>query len=497
MDLLFGTFITPSAQAPDQVVALARLAEDAGLDLATFQDHPYQPAFLDTWTLMSYVAAATSRIRLSGNVLNLPLRQPVVLARSAASLDLLSGGRVELGIGAGGFWNAIEAAGGRRLAPGESVDALGEAIRIIREVWDVEQRGGVRVDGSYYRVVGAKRGPAPAHDIGIWVGAYKPRMLRLVGRSADGWLPSLSYLPGGAKDLPGLNAIIDEAAAESGRAPQDVRRLLNVSGQFARSASGFLVGPPAHWAEGLAELAREHGISAFILAGDDPAAVRTFGEEVAPAVRQLLAPTPSGGTAAGPGTAVLSKSSRDKAVWDESTRPVAPPAPEGFVYSAGAEAVGQHLHEVHNHLRQELEQVRDVLRQVKRGAMTAGHARSVLNQMTMRQNNWTLGTYCAAYCTMITQHHGIEDSAVFPHLRRADKDLVPVIDRLQEEHVIIHEVVEGVDRALVKLIADPEDYSELEEAVDALTVSLLSHLSYEEEQITEPLARYGFYAGQV
>src|SRR5215469_5673347 len=121
-DLLFGSFITPAATRPDDVLALARLSEAAGLDLATFQDHPYQPAFLDTWTLMSYVAAATSTIRLSGNVLNLPLRQPVVLARSAASLDLLSGGRVELGIGAGAFWDAIEASGGRPLTAGQAVD---------------------------------------------------------------------------------------------------------------------------------------------------------------------------------------------------------------------------------------------------------------------------------------------------------------------------------------------------------------------------------------
>lgn len=497
MDLLFGTFITPSAQAPDQVVALARVAEDAGLDLATFQDHPYQPAFLDTWTLMSYVAAATTRIRLSGNVLNLPLRQPVVLARSAASLDLLSGGRVELGIGAGGFWDAIEAAGGRRLSPGESVDALDEAIRIIREVWDVEQRGGVRVDGKHYRVLGAKRGPAPAHDIGIWVGAYKPRMLRLVGRAADGWLPSLAYLPGGVKDLLGLNAVIDEAAVEAGREPGDVRRLLNISGEFTRSATGFLVGPPAHWAEGLAELARDHGISAFIMTGDDPEAIRIFGEEVAPAVREWVAGPTAVGAVAGASTGLGRADLKGIEVWDETTRPVAPPAPEGVVLSARGRAIGQHLHEVHDHLRAELEQVRDVLQQVKRGAMTAGHARSVLNEMTMRQNNWTLGTYCAAYCTMITQHHGMEDTAIFPHLRRADKGLVPVIDRLQEEHVIIHEVVEGVDRALVKLIGNPDDYTELEEAVEALTTSLLSHLSYEEDQITEPLGRYGFYAGQV
>jgi alkanesulfonate monooxygenase SsuD/methylene tetrahydromethanopterin reductase-like flavin-dependent oxidoreductase (luciferase family) len=165
-ELLFGSF-TPDARQPERVVALAQLSELARLDLATFQDHPYQPGFLDTWTLLSYLAAATTRIRLSANVLSLPLRQPAVIARSAASLDLLSGGRVELAIGTGAFWDAIEANGGPRRSPAQAVDALDEAISIIREVWAAERPGGVRVDGRHYRVAGAKRGPAPAHDIGI------------------------------------------------------------------------------------------------------------------------------------------------------------------------------------------------------------------------------------------------------------------------------------------------------------------------------------------
>src|SRR5690606_12324892 len=117
----FGSFITPSNADPHRPVELAIASERAGLDLATFQDHPYQPGFLDTWTLMTYVLARTERLRVAGNVLNLPLRPPAVLARAAASLDLLSGGRVELGLGAGGFWDAIEAMGGRRLTPGQSV----------------------------------------------------------------------------------------------------------------------------------------------------------------------------------------------------------------------------------------------------------------------------------------------------------------------------------------------------------------------------------------
>jgi alkanesulfonate monooxygenase SsuD/methylene tetrahydromethanopterin reductase-like flavin-dependent oxidoreductase (luciferase family) len=110
-DLAFGTFITPQNRRPRDVVALAQLTERSGLDLATFQDHPYQSAFLDTWTLLSWIAAQTETVRVAPNVLNLPLRQPAVVARAAASLDLLSGGRFELGLGAGAFWDAMEAMG--------------------------------------------------------------------------------------------------------------------------------------------------------------------------------------------------------------------------------------------------------------------------------------------------------------------------------------------------------------------------------------------------
>ncbi|WP_406045281.1 LLM class flavin-dependent oxidoreductase [Micromonospora sp. NBC_00898] len=516
-ELIFGGFLTPTAGQPEQVVALAKLCEQVGLDLVTFQDHPYQPGHLDTWTLMSYLAAATSRIRLAGNVLNLPLRQPVVLARSVASLDLLSGGRVELGLGAGAFWEAIEAAGGRRLTPSQAVDALDEAVRVIREVWAADRRGMVRVEGEHYRVVGAKRGPAPAHDVGIWVGAYKPRMLRLVGRVADGWLPSLAYLAKGPGELAELNALVDEGAEAAGREPRSVRRLLNVSGRFGRSRSDFLDGPPEQWVEELTGLALDHGTSGFILGADDPTAIQLFAQEVAPAVRELVAAERAepGSRAraleeqrevveAGGATALAVTATPDPGVrlsgrrlWDETTRPVAPAAPAGHVYTPHAQAVGAHLVDVHDHLRQELGQLRDLLQQVRRGAVSADDARAALNEMTMRQNNWTLGAYCAAYCTVVSQHHGLEDNSIFPHLRRVDAGLGPVLDRLEEEHVAIHGVVEGVDRALVELIREPGDFSAVREAVDLLTDTLLSHLSYEERVIVEPLARYGFYAGQV
>ena len=286
-DLVFGTSITPQNQRPQEVVELAQLTERAGLDLVTFQDHPYQSAFLDTWTLLSWVAAKTHTVRVSANVLNLPLRPPAVVARAAASLDLLCGGRFELGIGAGTFWDAIEAMGGPRRSPGQSVEALEDAIEIIRAIWSPAERRGVYVDGAQYRVRGAKRGPEPAHDISIWVGARGPRMLRLIGRKADGWLPSLPYLEEG--DLARGNRIIDEAAVGTGRDPREIRRLLNIQGSFSRANGGLLQGPPEQWVEGLLPLVLEDGVSTFIVFSDEASAIERYGAEVAPAVREAVA----------------------------------------------------------------------------------------------------------------------------------------------------------------------------------------------------------------
>jgi alkanesulfonate monooxygenase SsuD/methylene tetrahydromethanopterin reductase-like flavin-dependent oxidoreductase (luciferase family) len=488
--LLFGSFLTPLAADPEHVVGLAQRCERLGLDLVTVQDHPYQPRFLDTWTLLSYIAARTHTVRLAANVTNLPLRPPAVLARGVASLDLLSGGRVEFGLGAGAFWEAIEAMGGRRLTGGQGVRALEEAIDVIRQVWDADARGGVRVDGEFHRVVGAKRGPAPAHDVGIWLGAYKPRMLALTGRKADGWLPSLGYLQPG--DLAEGNAIIDDAAGEAGRSPRDVRRLLNIG--------------PAQTAEELAGLTLEYGISAFILGSDNPDELQRFAEEVAPAVRELVAAERS---PARPSQAPVSRPEpptgsftvvptpddgirrSDTLVWDEAARPSGPAPDPDRTYTPHELAAGRHLVEVHDHLRAELARVRDLVDQVAAGAMDAGAARSHIHTMTLRQNNWTVGTYCESYCRVVTMHHTLEDQAMFPRLRRGDPRLAPVVDRLEEEHRAIHDVLEQVDRALVAFVATPDGAGELRAAVDLLTDALLSHLAYEERELVEPIARLG------
>jgi alkanesulfonate monooxygenase SsuD/methylene tetrahydromethanopterin reductase-like flavin-dependent oxidoreductase (luciferase family)/FAD/FMN-containing dehydrogenase len=304
LPLRFGTFITPSNRRPEAPVALAKLSEDLGFDLVTFQDHPYQPSFLDTWTLMSWVAAQTSTIHIAPNVLNIPLRPPAVTARAAASLDLLSGGRFDLGLGAGGFWDAVEAMGGRHLTPGQAVDALSEAIDVVRGVWAVGDHAPLRLDGDYYHLHGAKRGPAPSHEIPLWIGALKPRMLRLTGRKGDGWLPSLAYLePGGYARG---NTVIDEAALAAGRDPREIRRLVNIGGRFASDNGGFLVGPSAQWVDELLPYAIDDGVATFILAGDDPAAMQRFAEEVAPALRDAVARERS---SAGTDTSAVKRSS--------------------------------------------------------------------------------------------------------------------------------------------------------------------------------------------
>lgn len=284
----FGLFLTPTANRAGEVVALAEQADRAGLDLIAIQDHPYQRRFLDAWTLLSVIGARTSSIRVAPDVANLPLRPPVMLAKAAASLDVLTGGRVELGLGAGGFADAIAGAGAPMRTPREAVDALIEAIAILRGTWT---GGAFSFAGEHYTVPGIKAGPPPVHPISIWLGAYRPRMLRVIGELADGWLPSMGRVD--PAELSELNARIDEAAQGAGRSPTAVRRLYNVFGTFGRGTE-LLQGSPADWSEQLADLALGFGLSVFILGTDDADQARRYAEEVAPRVRELVAAERSG-----------------------------------------------------------------------------------------------------------------------------------------------------------------------------------------------------------
>lgn len=286
--LLFGSFVAPVARPARHAVDIAIASEDAGLDLVSFQDHPYQQSFLDTSTLLTYVASKTRRIAVSANVASLPLRAPLTIARHAATIDRLSGGRFRLGLGAGAFWDGIARLGGRRLTSGQGVDALAEAIPLIRQSLSSPDGGFIEADGTYYRTQ-APLGLSARADIPIWVGSYKPRMLALTGALGDGWLPTIEYVEGGLRGVQDANARIDDAARAAGRAPQSVRRLMNVMQVgFGAGRGGLLSGPPATWVEQITELALGYGLSAFIIGGDDPRTIQVLGSEIAPAVREAV-----------------------------------------------------------------------------------------------------------------------------------------------------------------------------------------------------------------
>src|SRR5438067_1531899 len=239
-----GLSVVPEAEAIVEIRALARQADEAGLDLLGIQDHPYQRRFVETWALIADLLARTERLRAFPDVANLPLRLPAMIAKQAASLDLLSSGRFELGLGAGAQWEAIAAMGGPSRGGREALEALEEAIQIIRLCWSGERS--IRFDGRHYSVNGLHPGPPPAHPIEIWVGAYKPRILGLVGRLGDGWVPSLPYAPPLA--IPEMQERIDAGAAEAGRDPAEIRRVYNLIGEIAEQGSedGF-AGPVGFW----------------------------------------------------------------------------------------------------------------------------------------------------------------------------------------------------------------------------------------------------------
>jgi alkanesulfonate monooxygenase SsuD/methylene tetrahydromethanopterin reductase-like flavin-dependent oxidoreductase (luciferase family) len=290
----FGYFLVPNAADPPALVAEARLAERVGLDLIGIQDHPYQRRYLDTFTLLAALAGATERVGLFPDVACLPLRHPAMLAKAASSLDLLSGGRFELGLGAGAFWDAIVAMGGPRRSPGEALASVEEAIELLRLLWSGAPSA--RFEGRHYRVAGLKPGPVPAHPIGIWVGGAGPRMLALIGRLADGWMPSSPAVP--PARLAAAQARIDDAAAAAGRDPAAVRRLYNISGRItAAGGGGFLDGPAAQWVEQLLPLVVETGMDTFVLwPSEDPSAqLQAFAAEVVPALRAAVAAHRAGG----------------------------------------------------------------------------------------------------------------------------------------------------------------------------------------------------------
>ncbi|MGW3353079.1 LLM class flavin-dependent oxidoreductase [Nonomuraea rubra] len=297
--LRFGVLLTSDGDRPEAAVERARLSEELGYDVVSFLD---TPGGLDGWTLLSWAAARTSRIRLLAGPAG-PFANPAVVARAAAALDLLSDGRVELALGAP--FTSVDS-----IEPVVAHEALDEAIDVIRGIWAAHVRSPLHFDGRHHRVAGAERGPAPAHNIPLWLAAgTHPDALRLAAAKADGWLltapaeadgrlpaapaeadgrlltaPATAVAPS-AGDLAAAGDVIDEAARAAGRDPRELHRLTYLTGRFTPTAEGPLAGPPEQWVADLLPLIRDGGLSTLLLATDDEETLRRFATEVAPALR--------------------------------------------------------------------------------------------------------------------------------------------------------------------------------------------------------------------
>lgn len=227
------TVVFPSVayrEGPRNVARLARGIEEIGYDQMDVYDHvvmgydiegrdkslyPAQMPILEALMMLSYAAAVTERIGLGTEVLVLPQRQPVLVAKQFSTLDTLSGGRARLGVGIGWQASEYEALGENFRNRGKRMD---EAIELVRACWR-EQR--IDFDGEYYKAVAMAMEPKPPQgaDLPIWIGGNSPAAFRRVGQYGDGWLASQVTDPDFAQRA---FAAIREAASAAGRDPDAI-----------------------------------------------------------------------------------------------------------------------------------------------------------------------------------------------------------------------------------------------------------------------------------
>jgi alkanesulfonate monooxygenase SsuD/methylene tetrahydromethanopterin reductase-like flavin-dependent oxidoreductase (luciferase family) len=283
----FGLGLSTAATDGADPVAAAISAEESGFDFVSASDHPCgdHPTY-ETWTMLAWIAAHTSRIRVASRVLGVQNRPPAVLAKMAETLDRLSEGRLILGLGAGHSDDEFRAFGLDVRTPGRKIVGLEEALRITRGLWE---RPTYSLFGSVYRVEGAQIEPKPAHRIPIWLGMFAKRGLDLTGRLADGWIPTLGYAS--AEDLPLMRQHVIDGAIAADRDPAEVASILNLSVELTEEPrpEGVISGTPARITDQLAELL-ELGFDGFnfIVPEDGHAEhVEALGREVLPNLRTL------------------------------------------------------------------------------------------------------------------------------------------------------------------------------------------------------------------
>jgi probable F420-dependent oxidoreductase len=284
--MLFGLNVSTEAQTGIDPAAAARKAEQLGFDFVSASDHLHgrRPTY-EPWTMLSWIAAATSRIRVATRVLAVPYRHPAVLAKMAETLDRLSGGRLILGLGGGALDQEFHAFGLGVRSPRDKVDGLAEAIRILRGVWSQPR---FTFEGRLYQTDGAELEPKPDHSIPIWLGTYGQRALALTGQLADGWIPSLGYAP--PEQIPGLRERVLAAARAAGRDPDELTCAYNLGVRIDERADlepSVVAGAPDAVIERLRSLA-ELGFTAmnFIPVGPgQEEQIERLAREVLPTLR--------------------------------------------------------------------------------------------------------------------------------------------------------------------------------------------------------------------
>lgn len=293
-ELVFGFGMHSDIGEGPELLRMAERADRDGLDLFSLSDHPYFGARLDAYAALGFILGRTQRLAGFANVTSLPTRPPAMLARTVTSLSALSGGRVVLGIGAGGLWDRAADMGVPRLSPAEAVEAFEEAIVLVKAL----SGGGepVTYEGRHYRV--RRIEPAPVAAPPVWTGSVGPKSLAATGRVADGWIPghAADWL---SERYRTSRPIIDEAAAAVGRDPREVRTVFNFPGRITErplaatrdDAGRWIGGSAEQWVEELTGAVLEHGASGFMLfspsgGGTDDATLGRWATEVAPAVRE-------------------------------------------------------------------------------------------------------------------------------------------------------------------------------------------------------------------
>lgn len=223
--LQFGVNVSTSAATGADPVADARHAEDLGFDFVSASDHPcgHSPTF-ETWTMLTWITAATSRIGIATRVLGVPYRSPAMVAKMAESLDRLSGGRLILGLGAGYSDSEFRAFGLGVPTPREKIDGLADALTVIRGLWSAPD---FSFDGRIHHTDHADLEPKPARRIPVWLGTFGPRALAITGRLADGWIPSHGYVAIG--EMIAMRTRVLDAARGAGRDPATLTCAYNVT----------------------------------------------------------------------------------------------------------------------------------------------------------------------------------------------------------------------------------------------------------------------------